>query len=601
MKEKKIVAALAGLMVMLAVLMEICAHKVAPDIRQDIMWFNDGWTWEADGGEAGETVLPAELEIPGGETLTLRRRLPDKDYQSGGVAFRSRQQEAEVYVDGELIYQYPSEELIGDVLPSNWNFVKLPEGSGGKELEIRLTSPYKNFSGKAAGVYYGNYNELLNFVKAQQIPFFRMSMLIGMIGAVNVILALMVRRYRLHTYQEMQGAALMLAAVWLCGESRMPLVFLGVETKYYVTFTALVLLPAFILAYLRARWKDFYGSATRLLFYFSLAVAAGILGAEWTGMWDFPQMLFLIHSMVGLSLGYMVWLYIQAFRRKKEPYLTSEIVCLGLILLAAVAEAASFYSRSGLRVGLFVRAGALLYALNNLRVSILSAYRGLRERARLERQLKESRAELMTSQIRPHFIYNTLNSIRALIRIDPDGAYKAVYDFSTYLRANLSAADQRETISFREELEHIRAYINIEKIRFEDRLKVEFDIKSDAFQVPPLSVQPLVENAIKHGVCKKIQGGTVWVRSYKENEGYVVQVEDDGAGFDPEAVERQEKEHLSMGLRNIRFRIGEISGGTMEIESRTGEGTKVTLHFPEQKENTGREKKGNLHEDRDRR
>ena len=207
----------------------------------------------------------------------------------------------------------------------------------------------------------------------------------------------------------------------------------------------------------------------------------------------------------------------------------------------------------------------------------------------------------MTSQIRPHFIYNTLNSIRALIRIDPDGAYKAVYDFSTYLRANLSAADQRETISFREELEHIRAYINIEKIRFEDRLKVEFDIKSDAFQVPPLSVQPLVENAIKHGVCKKIQGGTVWVRSYKENEGYVVQVEDDGAGFDPEAVERQEKEHLSMGLRNIRFRIGEISGGTMEIESRTGEGTKVTLHFPEQKENTGREKKGNLHEDRDRR
>ena len=91
------------------------------------------------------------------------------------------------------------------------------------------------------------------------------------------------------------------------------------------------------------------------------------------------------------------------------------------------------------------------------------------------------------------------------------------------------------------------------------------------------------------------------MRSYEENGGYVIQVEDDGVGFDPEAVEQQEKEHLSMGLRNIRFRIGEISGGTLEIESRPGEGTKVTLRFPKQKENTDREKKGNLHEDRDRR
>lgn len=601
MKEKKIVAVIAGLMVMFTVLIEICSHKVMPDMKMGVAPFNTGWIWEAGGGDTGETVLPAELEISAGETLVLRHELPEKAYQNDGVAFRSRQQETEVYVDGELIYQYPAEELIGDVLPSNWNFVKLPKDSGGKELEIRLTSPYKNFSGKMTGVFYGNYNDLLTFVKARQIPFFRMSMLIGMIGAVNVLLALLVRRYRLYTYQEMQGAVLMLTAVWLCGESRMPLVFLGVETKYYVTFTALVLLPVFILGYLYARWKDFHGSATGRLFYFSLALAAVILGAEWTGLRDFAQMLLLIHGLVGLSLGYMVWLYIQAFRRKKEPYFASEMVCISLILGAAAAEAGTFYSRSGLQVGIFVRAAVLLYALNNLRISILSAYRGLRERARLEQQLRRSRAELMTSQIKPHFIYNTLNSIRALIRMEPDAAYKAVYDFSTYLRANLSGTDQRETIPFGEELEHIRAYINIEKIRFEDRLKVEFDIKCDAFQVPALSVQPLVENAIKHGVCKRIRGGTVWVRSYEENRGYVIQVEDDGVGFDPEAVEQQEKEHLSMGLRNIRFRIGEISGGTMEIESRTGEGTKVTLRFPEQKENTGREKKGNLHEDRDRR
>ena len=190
----------------------------------------------------------------------------------------------------------------------------------------------------------------------------------------------------------------------------------------------------------------------------------------------------------------------------------------------------------------------------------------------------------MSSQIKPHFVYNTLNSIRTLIRIDPEAAYKTVYDFSTYLRGNLNSMEGRETIPFSEELKHVEAYVNIEKIRFGDRVQVEFQIEAKSFQVPSLSVQPLVENAIKHGVCKKIEGGTVWVKSYETSEHYVIQVDDDGVGFDMEAMEKQEtgqdKEHTSLGLKNIRFRIWALPRGTMEIYSFPGEGTRVTIRIP---------------------
>ena len=108
--------------------------------------------------------------------------------------------------------------------------------------------------------------------------------------------------------------------------------------------------------------------------------------------------------------------------------------------------------------------------------------------------------------IRPHFIYNTLNSIRTLIRLDPKAAQQAVYDFSIYLRSNLENMGERDLIPFADELCHIRAYLDIEKIRFEERLNVVMDIQASMFLVPPLSIQPLVENAVKHGICTRMSG-----------------------------------------------------------------------------------------------
>ena len=132
----------------------------------------------------------------------------------------------------------------------------------------------------------------------------------------------------------------------------------------------------------------------------------------------------------------------------------------------------------------------------------------VQDRTLVTQRLQESQLELMMGQIQPHFIFNTLSSIRTLVMVDPPIAYDMIYDFSNYLRANVDNVTNLEGIPFASEVSHIKSYVNIEKVRFGDRLSMEYDIQIDSFIVPPLSIQPLVENAIKHGVCRKPEGGT---------------------------------------------------------------------------------------------
>ena len=248
-----------------------------------------------------------------------------------------------------------------------------------------------------------------------------------------------------------------------------------------------------------------------------------------------------IQLMAGAALGYTLVLYILAARKKKERFIRSELACILAITLAGIGEIVRFY-RTDQMAGTFLRLAILLYALDILGISIRMIYRKMQENQELEGRLKRSMAELMASQIRPHFIYNTLNSIRALIRVDPETAMRTVNDFSTYLRSNLDHVVDREMIPFLDELRHIQAYLNIEQVRFEERLQVEMDIRAKSFRVPPLSIQPLVENAVKHGICRKMSGGTVTVRSYEEKDACVVEVLDDGVGFDVSAAESPENE-----------------------------------------------------------
>ena len=196
---------------------------------------------------------------------------------------------------------------------------------------------------------------------------------------------------------------------------------------------------------------------------------------------------------------------------------------------------------------------------------------------RQQRELANQRASVMVLQMRPHFIYNTMMGIYYLCDQDPGKAKQVTLDFTTYLRKNFTAIVSEDTIPFHNELEHTRAYLAVEQAQFEDVFFVSFDTPHTMFRVPPLTLQPIVENAVKHGMSSSSDPIHISVVTRQTESGSEIIVEDDGPGFDP--VDDNEP-HIA--LNNIRQRLSLMCGGTLTIATREGGGTSVKVTIPSQ-------------------
>ena len=198
-----------------------------------------------------------------------------------------------------------------------------------------------------------------------------------------------------------------------------------------------------------------------------------------------------------------------------------------------------------------------------------------------ERDLMASqRIRLMLSQIKPHFLYNALGAIEELCDSDPRAAKQATVKFAQYLRGNVNTLSEEGTIPFGRELQHTRLYLDLEQIRFEDALKVEYDIACGDFPIPTLTLEPIVENAVRHGVRGNANGcGTVTLAARDCGDHYEVRVTDDGPGFDPASLPDDE-DHI--GLHNVRERLETVCGGSLTIRSAPGCGTTVTIRLPKE-------------------
>ena len=192
-----------------------------------------------------------------------------------------------------------------------------------------------------------------------------------------------------------------------------------------------------------------------------------------------------------------------------------------------------------------------------------------------QREITNQRAGIMVLQMRPHFIYNTMMGIYYLCKLDPDKAQQITLDFTTYLRRNFAAIASENTVPFKDELEHTRAYLAVEQAQLEDRLFVSFETPHTMFRVPPLTLQPLVENAVKHGMNPDGDPLNISVRTRQTKGGSEIIVEDDGSGFNS----ADDKEpHLA--LNNIRQRLEMMCNGKLEISQREGGGTSVKVTIP---------------------
>ena len=221
-----------------------------------------------------------------------------------------------------------------------------------------------------------------------------------------------------------------------------------------------------------------------------------------------------------------------------------------------------------------------LYTKENTRIAV-ERERAETERERAEKEAYEAKVSVMVSQIQPHFMYNALTSIAMMCQIDPDTAQEATVTFAKYLRGNMDSLKQTKPIPFEQELEHLKKYLYIEKLRFGKKLNIEYDIQAADFVLPQLSIQPLVENAVKHGVGMKKKGGTVTVATRETETAYEVIISDDGVGFDTTA-EKKDDGRSHVGMENTIRRVKDMCGGEVRIESTVGEGTTAAVILPKE-------------------
>lgn len=194
---------------------------------------------------------------------------------------------------------------------------------------------------------------------------------------------------------------------------------------------------------------------------------------------------------------------------------------------------------------------------------------------RQQLEIAHERSSVMVLQMRPHFIYNTLMSIYSLCRLDPQKAQQITMDFTNYLRKNFNAVASENTIPFSTELEHTRAYLAVEQAQYDDLLIVDYDTPFMNFQLPPLTLQPIVENAVKHGMNPDFGPLHISIRTRNTDYGFEIIVEDTGPGFD-----LSDNSKPRIALKNIQQRLEMMCGGSMTIMPRDDGGTVVKIQIP---------------------
>lgn len=192
-----------------------------------------------------------------------------------------------------------------------------------------------------------------------------------------------------------------------------------------------------------------------------------------------------------------------------------------------------------------------------------------------QREISKQQANILVLQMRPHFIYNAMMSIYYLCAKNPEKAQEIILDFTTYLRKNFNAIVSEEKILFSEELEHTRAYLAIEQVQFEENLLVEYEILQKNFKIPPLTLQPIVENSVKHGMDPEKVPLRIKIKTFETEVGSEIIVEDNGTGF-----KNFDEKKPHSALKNIQQRLEIMCGGNLEISSREEGGTVVKIFVP---------------------
>lgn len=549
----------------------------------------DGWSLREDGVYA-RVNLPAYVS-PHGNTVTITNTLPRALESGTHLAFVSSNTLAVVKVDGEEVYRNSDSAVPPSF--SMWNYIQMNAAQAEGRIEISFSGNDPYDTGILPIIYLGPRAEILLLAESE-------TRLNTQIGVSTVFFGLFVILCSLVTFSDIDYSAdfiLLGLFVLVLGLSQWFQIVLPTEnmatwfTRQGMGRSLFGLLPAFWCYYCARKSTNKAKRLYETVFWVGIGFFFLVYLLRWFGtpkLWPGIRVLTYVvfEGIFGLCLYSAVWL------EKENSVRYRTLIGLGLtaLMLGMGLENFTHVGYTYLRIARPMIIGALVFSVLQATAVLFNVFDHVEQQARIAQELHESQVRLMMNQLKPHFIRNSLATIRVITRHDPQKAYDLLYDFTRYLSYHIDSLTGNELTSFAEELGHIREYTNIEQEHMGERLTVKFDIGPTDFEIPPLSVEPFVENAVKHGVWPKRSGGTVSIASTEIPDAYVITIRDDGVGFDPANPPPPVLRSHGIGMKYAIERLKTMVNGAVQVDSEINKGTTVRISIPKkQRRQTGDE------------
>lgn len=492
-----------------------------------------------------------------------------------------------LYVNDVLLYTTTNDAVLSNTPGIGWLVIEDVSISSTDVIRLEMSCPYKSayvdqYLQTLNNIYSGSDLSLMKLKISENIVAFIVFAFSLIIGAFCVfmcfLLALSKQKQALHFL--LIGFTMLLCGVWTA-----PNEYISLSLNNPIFYAALytVSLPL-IMIFINASLLLSYKRPTRLLYIYTMVIAVILvllIILQLVGVADVYE--FVIIGGIGYVIDILIVSYAlsknyETFDEKQRKF--NLFKYLPIIILAFVDILVFIFT--GKFQTTFLRFGVIMFTV----VSLAEMFVKFKETSELQLismqlalDVKEKENELLLHQIQPHFLFNSLNCISTLCQIDPEKAEKAIILFSNYLRNNMELINSSGNTTFEKEMNHIEQYLMLHEIRFEDDIILDINNPCGDFEIPPLSIEPIVENAINYAFRGyKIKLKVINIDVKDTIGGHIITVSDNGKGFNVERIGNDGKKHI--GMENVKNRIENSFGGSVDIYSEPKKGTIVTIFLP---------------------
>ena len=498
------------------------------------------------------------------------------------LAFYTCHHYVDVFIGEEYAYNIAPtrENPMIDTVGSSWVIIPLYREDAGKEVCVRLQPVYTNFHHYPLEFSIGSEHMIFAQQLRRDLPQLIVcgcSIILGVLLMAIAIYMMLIKKESSSIF--FLSISAICLALWRLLDTFFSPFF--ARERPILLFTLSLAMLMLCLIPLAQSLKRRYAKTTGPLFDLYSLLLGGVfliqLLLQLFGICDLRATLTVTHVLIGIGAALILGSYLHEviILKKTQPKKRTFSFTL-VILLGALIDLAIFYIYHDSSKLVYTLIAFVCYVLYAGLKFFIGYNRQQTLLAEKEVQITQSRITLMLSQIRSHFIFNVLNAISGMCKYDPAKADKTIVYFARYLRTNIDIMQDDQLVTFHATLRHVEDYIALEQIRFSGKIQFETDITEEHFLLPPLLLQPLVENAIVHGLTPKPDGGTIRLQTEGDDRFIRIRITDDGVGFDTDVTPPDK----SVGMKNVRFRLEQMVHGQMIIESSPGVGTTVTLQIP---------------------